>query len=142
MYDGSKWEMDSSTDTATDLAPQMDLTTLLDTPEVVSNSISVPEVAVNGLENFSFEMVNTTDLTFIQQFFFDTYCAASDTLGISPFIAIPTTVLVGRIMLFPLYVRMRRKMPKFLLANTKMQVLQKHHMVKMEKGRLYARIRL
>ena len=87
-------------------------------------------------------MVDISSLNWLQEKFFDIYCLISDSAGISPFLAIPTTVFVGRILLFPLYVRMRRKMPKFMLTNNKLQVINKEHMVKMQKGKLRRKMKL
>jgi len=115
-----KWEMDTSKGESMDVAGSL--------PE------EVPNVAATSPDAFSLSMVDTTDLSFLQNTFFDLYSVVSDSLGVSPFIAMPLTVLTGRLLLWPMYVRLRRKMPIFMLLNTKMQITQKRHIYKIQTG--------
>ena len=85
-----------------------------------SGLVAAPSKMVGGLEDFSFSMLDKTDLTFVQSSLIDLYTGVSNTLGCSPFLTIPLIVVVGRLAMFPLYIRLRKKMPMMQVTTQQM----------------------
>jgi len=123
----------SSSNTTSNSLP--DLSRIIDEIEPhTTNTFDDASILLNDA-NF-FEQINTSSLNGLQEFFFNSYWSIGDMTGISPLLAIPASILLGRLIMFPLYVQNRRTMPKYLLATMEMQCNMLSLQVKTQEGKM------
>jgi len=83
-----------------------------------------------------FESIDTSALNGLQEFFFNSYWSIGDLAGVSPLLAIPTSILIGRLIMFPLYLQNRRTMPRYLTALMEMQYKSISLQIDMQEGKM------
>jgi len=122
----------SSTNNQSDSVP--DLSRILEQIDPAAVKTNDATVIINDA-NF-FESIDTSALNWLQEFFFGSYWAIGDLTGVSPLLAIPTSILLGRLVMFPLYLQNRRTMPRYLTAILEMQYKSLSLQLQMSEGKM------